>query len=98
METGGVAVASEMFHTQQKSDQQAVKAIMYFALFGGMILGWIISANFGQTAGELCFLVGFVWYVLGYSQCKRNWKIEKEAAEFYEAYSAYEKEPLNGKR
>lgn len=82
--------AFQLYYEKQKGYEKTKNAIMYFALFGGMLLLVIIGVSYGETASSLCGIVGSVWYVLGYHYCEAMWNKEKDAAEFHDALDKHE--------
>ena len=84
--------AHEFFRENQEKFEKLQKAIMWFSLFGWIILTLILSDIYGEATGTLFFIGGFVGYILGYQYCEALWYKEKDASEFSKALEIYKKE------
>lgn len=81
----------EFYRERQKKYERGAHGIMFFALFGGMVLLGFITSYFGKAVAEICGIVAMVWYVLGFSYCRLLWDKQKDMTEFSKAVKKYDK-------
>ena len=82
--------AKEYFYKQQERYTKTKNAIMLFALVGGLIIEGRIAFFYGEKTASICFIIGFVWYLLGFYYCESIWKKEQELKEFYTELDIFE--------